>query len=138
MLSDQNLSHFFLSYLNFWHYYRNSYQLKTVSNDFKIHWNTLYLKDYKWLLSQNQQVRTFLVLDGTRLWLNISNLFLKNKNKSNNNKKKMKGRQCPDYMLFKSISAKSITCPISVLRLFYVSIYNTVSIPILLTWSKLP
>ena len=38
----------------------------------------MYLKDNKWLLSQNQRVRTdFLVIDGTRHWLTISNLFQK-------------------------------------------------------------
>ena len=35
----------------------------------------LYLKGYKWLLSQNQQVRNdFLVTDGIRHWLSIPNL----------------------------------------------------------------
>ena len=38
----------------------------------------MYLKDNKWSLSQNQRVRTdFLVIDGTRHWLSISNLFQK-------------------------------------------------------------
>ena len=36
---------------------------RKVSNDFKIHWNIslkiLYLEDYKWLLSQKQQVRIY-------------------------------------------------------------------------------
>ena len=50
----------------------------------------LYLKGYNWLLSQNQRVRTdFLVIDGTRHWLNISNRFLKSI--------KVKGHQRPDY-----------------------------------------
>ena len=39
----------------FWHYYRNNFELKKVSNDFKMYWNTLlkmlYLKGY------NQRIR---------------------------------------------------------------------------------
>ena len=49
----------------------------------------LYLKGYNWLLFQNLRVKNdFLVIDGTRHWLNISNLFRKNI--------KVKGRQRPD------------------------------------------
>ena len=47
---------------------------------FKIYLNTLlnilYLKGFKWSLSQNQQVRN--VIDSTRHWLSISNIFSKN------------------------------------------------------------
>ena len=94
----------------------------------------LYFKGYKWLLSENQQELTFWVIDGTRLWLSISNLFFRKKKK----KIKIKGRLCLECMLFKSSSARSITCSISVLQLLYVSVYNTVPIPVSLTWSKLP
>ena len=52
--------------------------------------NFFYLRGYKWLLSQNQRVRNaFLVIDGTRHWLSISNLFSKNL--------KVKGSQCFGY-----------------------------------------
>ena len=57
----------------------------------------LYLKGYKWLLSQNQQKRkTFLVIEDTRHWLSVPNFFKKNI--------KVKGRQCPDYYLIQPIS----------------------------------
>ena len=39
----------------------------------------LYLKACKWLLSQNKQELTFLVIDRTRHWLSISNLLEKKK-----------------------------------------------------------
>ena len=46
----------------FWDYY-GKFSIKKVSTDFKIYWNTLmkilYLKGYKWLLSQNQQELLF-------------------------------------------------------------------------------
>ena len=43
----------------------------------------LYFKGYKWLLSENQQELTFWVIDGTRLWLSISNLFFRKKKEKN-------------------------------------------------------
>ena len=38
----------------------------------------LYLKGYKWLLSQRKMTFLVIVIDGTRHWLSISNLFEKN------------------------------------------------------------
>ena len=56
-------SFFFVLFIVFYHYYRNSFESKKVSICFKIYLNTsmktLYLKGYKWLLSQNEQVRHF-------------------------------------------------------------------------------
>ena len=53
---------FFFLWHIFWHYYRKSFKLKEFI-DFRIHWNILmkllYLKGYRWLLSQNQQVRIY-------------------------------------------------------------------------------
>ena len=50
----------------------------------------LYLKGYKWLLFWNKRIEmTFLVIDSTRHWPSISNLFLENI--------KVKGCQCPYY-----------------------------------------
>ena len=94
LLPDQKLFQFFCFICIWWHCYRNSFELKKVSNGFKIYWNTslklLYLKGYKWLLPQNQRVRNaFLVKDGTRHWLSRLT-FLKNI--------KVKGCQCTDYI----------------------------------------
>ena len=50
---------------------------------------SLYMKDYKWFLPQNQGEKTFLVIDGTSYWLSISDHSLKDM--------KVKGCQCPDY-----------------------------------------
>ena len=56
-------SFFFVLFIVFYHYYRNSFESKKVSICFKIYLNTsmktLYLEGYKWLLSQNEQVRRF-------------------------------------------------------------------------------
>ena len=72
----------FLSYLYFWNYWRNFFWTKNVSNDFKIYWKTslkiLYLKGYKWLLSQNHWVDlTFLVIDSTSHWQAYQTFFKK-------------------------------------------------------------
>ena len=51
-----------------------------------------YFKNYKWLLSENQWVRTdFLVIDSTRHWLFQKNI-------------KVKGRQCCDYNVIPGIT----------------------------------
>ena len=59
LLSDQNLSRFFLLICIFWHYYRNNFKLKKFL--IKIYSNTLmkilYLKGYKWLWFQNHRAR---------------------------------------------------------------------------------
>ena len=61
MLADQNFSWVFCLVWYFWHYFRNSFELKNVSVGFQIYWDTsmkiLCLKGYKWLLSQKQRVR---------------------------------------------------------------------------------
>ena len=52
---------FFVLIVLFSSFYRNSFELKKVSINFKTYWNILmkilYLKGYLWLLSQNQRVR---------------------------------------------------------------------------------
>ena len=91
-------SGFFVSYLYFfWHYCKNRFELKMLLLIFKIHWNTwmkiLYLKGYKWLLSQNQWVRIdFLGYIQYEALAKPIKLFLE-KNM------KVKGLQCPDYII---------------------------------------
>ena len=58
LLSDKNLSFFFFCLLAL---LEKQFWIKNVFIDFRIHWNTLmkilYLKGYKWLLSQIERVR---------------------------------------------------------------------------------
>ena len=95
---DENLLRFFcVLFVFFWHYCKNRFELKMFLLIFKIHWNTwmkiLYLKGYKWLLSQNQWVRIdFLGYIQYEALAKPIKLFLE-KNM------KVKGLQCPDYII---------------------------------------
>ena len=94
LLSDQNLSRIFLSYLYFLGLLQKCFESKIFFFDFRIHWNTLmkilYLKGCKWLLSQNQWVRNDFF--GYRWYEAVAKhikLFITNI--------KLQRRQCLDY-----------------------------------------